>query len=169
MHTRAPQPDAIHTLRNLIAYFIERQRLVVLAMVELAPAFLTVDNPNRLPIDLAPYLDAFDARRAAMTDPDELHQGIWKHDWRYLIHGIGCKLTHIHTGEPVEWDAPDPLAFRFDWFWQHLAWRIDHEAGDPYVARCAPWWSPSRPQQVKAMLSEHGAIITQRDGTCVLS
>jgi hypothetical protein len=113
--------------RNLIAYYIQRQRLVVLALVDVCSAALAnAGVTSILGIDLAPYIEAYE-------DGHYTQIGIWKNDWQYRHHGIGCELRHLKTGEYFDWDAPDPDAFYMGVFSDHLKWRMKYEADDPYV------------------------------------
>jgi len=123
--------DMVNPLRNLLAYFIERQRLVVLAMIELNPKLLIPANSHFLGIELKPYIVADNIRQS--QDTSSLQHGIWKQEWKYRLHGLGCQLINLNTQEILEWDAPDPRSFRVDWFWQHLEWRFQHENRDPNV------------------------------------
>lgn len=163
------EPEMTYTFRNLMQYFLERQRLVVLAMLDISPTLLTMDGAEIPPIDLVPYIELFEERQAHIQSPSELYRGIWKEDWEYRIHGIGCKLTHMRTREPIEWDSPNSKAFRFDWFWQHLIWRNEYESDDPYVARCSSWLKDVSEQHTHKMLSEKGTIELQTGGLCLLN
>ncbi|MEQ8675583.1 MAG: hypothetical protein RLP44_30690 [Aggregatilineales bacterium] len=48
--------------------------------------------------------------------------GFWGEDneWAYFLHGPGCRLTHVETGEIVEWDVGDIDRFNFNWFVNNL-------------------------------------------------
>jgi hypothetical protein len=134
--------EFLETVHNLIAYFILRQQLVVLAMVERNPRFVN----KSLHIDTTPYKQAQYQRLMAMKQAkdeerteDARAMSIWKRDWDCFPHGYGCKLTHLKTGEPIEWDAPDCKAFRIDWFLNHLRWRLENEADDFYVEIVSSW------------------------------
>ena len=135
-------PDFLETICNLIHYFVLRQQLVVLAMVQHNPGVLsyTVD------LDLTPYRHAqrerFLKRKQAIEEQKpRVYRPlpVWKHDWQCFAHGHGCRLTHLRTGERIEWDASDQSAFTIYWFLNHLEWRLKNELDDPYVYRCAEW------------------------------
>ena len=160
--------EIVYAFQNLIVYFLERQRLVMLAMLDVSPVLLTMDGADILSIDLTPYIELFQEKHAHIQDPMDMYQGIWKRDWKYRLHGIGCKLTHIHTNEPLEWDAPNSHAFRFDWFWEHLMWRMEFEAQDPYVMKCSAYLRGFSKTEVKTILMESGVLIKRRDGLCLL-
>ncbi|MBN1287057.1 MAG: hypothetical protein JXB47_16775 [Anaerolineae bacterium] len=135
------QPSAVadefvEIVRNLIAYFVERQRFVALAMLDLHPRALAMGDKTCLGVRLHPYLKADDERRDNGT---YAQLGVWKNDWKHWVHGLGCRLTNIHTGEPIEWDAPDLRTFTLDWFWEHLKWRWEHDTEDPYVRESLRW------------------------------
>jgi hypothetical protein len=113
-------------MKNLMCYFIERQRIVCLAMLDLDPYALKAGGDTLFGIAISPYIDASANFRSE-------NRGIWKNEWKYRLHGIGCELVNIHTGEPLEWDAPDPDSFEFSWFWEHLGWRLKQDLSDPVV------------------------------------
>src|SRR5689334_11136542 len=82
-------PDFLETLRNLIAYFILRQQLVVLAMVELNPR--SISKSAR--INVQPYVELQFQRmlalKQAMSEKNTENirtLSIWKHDWEYFAH-----------------------------------------------------------------------------------
>jgi hypothetical protein len=137
--------EILENLENLVAYFIQRQHLVVLAMLDIHPRALRNSNNRILGIDLEPYLkidrEKFNWIRYSEDEriKHSLFRGIWKNDWEFFRHGIGCQLIHLWTDEPIEWDAPDPYAIDVYWFSNHLAWRLKHEASDPYVSQCQQW------------------------------
>lgn len=121
---------------NLIAYFIQRQRMVTLAMLDLHPFALKWGSDSIFGIDIEPYIQAYREKQAELENDVSLQKGIWKSEWAYRVHGVGCRLINIRTDEPIEWDAPNPDAFRFEWFWNHLLWRQKHEPQDPYIEAC---------------------------------
>ena len=162
------EPDKM--FQNLIAYYIQRQQLVVLAMLDLHPTALKMGGDTILGIDLDPYLEMYGAKQEFMKDTTLLSKGIWKQTWKYRIHGIGCQLTHWYTGEPIEWDAPDPNAFRFEWFYYHLEWRIEHEADDIYVGLYHNWRDMQSSDFDLENYLLNTPIVTQRnDGPCRLT
>jgi hypothetical protein len=134
----APMDELADVLHNLIAYFVERQRLVGLALLELRPRFVSFGGQDRFSgIDIAPYLEAYYERESKLQKGKSSQTGIWKEDWEHWIHGLGCRLTNLRTREPIEWDAPDLKEFSPDWFENHLEWRLRKESNDPFVKRYA--------------------------------
>jgi|GEM_PF-2370496 len=53
--------------------------------------------------------------------------GIWKTYWRYSIHGRGCRLIHLETGEPLDWDHGHKRSFDFYFFMTWLKWRFNFD------------------------------------------
>ena len=51
-------------------------------------------------------------------------RGQWG-EWDFTFHGSGCRLKHRETGEPIDWDGPDPLRFDRFFYLVHLEWRLD--------------------------------------------
>src|SRR5688572_17128800 len=119
-------------LREALAYFIERQKLVAQAMTDLdldlneVGEFGPIAWASNSESDKLGAADKIKREIAKANDPRtkkmlqlalraserELTQsGVW-HDrenseWRYFLHGSGCRLTHTQTGEPIDWDCPD--------------------------------------------------------------
>jgi hypothetical protein len=102
-------------LFDAITYFIGRQQLVVRAVIERGV------NPADLVNGIGGWR------------PKTEQVGFWGTEWRFFFHGGGCRLTHIHTQETINWNGPEP--FRFDpyFFAKHLMWRIDHGHDLPLV------------------------------------
>jgi hypothetical protein len=69
--------------------------------------------------------------------------GIWNdhegNTWHYYLHGGGCRLTHTITGEPIDWDCPNPLTFD-PWFFRfHLAWQLQSPDHNNQLVHVAEW------------------------------
>lgn len=169
--------DFFEIVRNLIAYFILRQQLVLVAMVDVNPKFLY----KLTQIDIEPYAQLhrerlLDYKRAkAEGKLDEVPTlPIWKGDWECFAHGHGCRLTHLRTGEPIEWDTPDAQGFRIDWFMNHLEWRLKNELHDPYVQQCNHWLK-SRQEDTDAVqkavyaMIDLGIVSTKQNHICTLA
>ncbi|MCA0457900.1 MAG: hypothetical protein LCI00_28295 [Chloroflexi bacterium] len=135
--------EFLEIVRNLAAYYVLRQQLVVLAMLDLNTRFLSEVGE----LDIAPYFNAFRERRRKIWEersktsdaektPEEL---VWKGDWKHGVHGSGCKLVNLRSGEPLEWDGPNTEEFNIDWFINHLVWRLKNELEDPYTKACKDW------------------------------
>jgi hypothetical protein len=129
--------DALWAMCNIVAYFVQRQQIVVQAMAELAPPLLKHAQIDKfLGIDIDEAVGAF---YKADKYPEQF--GVWNKVWKYRRHGIGCELVHIHTGEPIEWDAVHVLTFDVRWFGIHLDWRIDHQCDNPDIVIYTKWLS----------------------------
>lgn len=152
---------------NLIAYFIQRQRLVTLAMLDLHPLALRGGSDRILDVGVEPYIQAYRERQEELENVVSLQEGIWKSEWRYRVHGVGCKLVNIRTNEPIEWDAPNPDAFRFEWFWNHLLWRQKYESQDPYV-RAYLKEDVSEDFDLEDKLVSDQLLVQQENGTYLL-
>lgn len=126
-------------MRQLIEYFLERQKIVAIAMLDIHPKPLLMAGKYILGIKIAPYVLAW--REKANQDRN-WQSGIWRGEWKHWAHGYGCRLTNLRTGEPIEWDAPDLDTFDEHWFWAHLAWRIEQTAPPDKVEPYSQWlWS----------------------------
>lgn len=168
--------DFLETVRNLIAYFVLRQQIVVLAMVTHNPRALR----GSVDIEVRPYIEAHYKRhlelKEAIKERDsdvERPLPIWNNHWKCFPHGHGCRLTHLDTGERIEWDAPDRDAFRIDWFLNHLKWRLKYQLDDPYVSRCNDWMEANAADievvgKAINCLIELRVVVIHRDHTCKL-
>jgi hypothetical protein len=152
-------------LHSLIAYFVERQRLVGLALLELRPRFVSFGGQDKfLGIDVAPYLEAYYERESRASQ-----KGIWKKDWEHWIHGMGCRLTHLQTGEPIEWDAPNLRELDLGWFDNHLRWRLEKEPHDPSIKRYAQLSPPKlMVNQAINILVDRQVILFRQSHRCLL-
>ena len=66
------------------------------------------------------------AKRASERNLSQ--RGIWRDDenneWQYFLHGGGCRLTNMKTGEPIDWDCPDLNSYDKYKFLHHLEWQL---------------------------------------------
>src|SRR5687768_15496502 len=94
---------SIQLLKSVIENYLDRQQIVAYAMVEIYPRpFVTSHISNFRGIELAPLYLAWQEK--VRLDRD-WQRGIWREVWSYWLHGAGRRLTHLQTGEPIEWDA----------------------------------------------------------------
>jgi len=123
---------------KIVRYFLERQKLVARAMLDIHPGPLRMAGRHILGIQIEPYYQRWLER----IDTDEnfhsnWQSGIWLDEWKHWAHGYGCRITNLKTGEPIEWDAPDLLAFDQYWFWNHVEWRVSQtvlpDKREPYM------------------------------------
>jgi hypothetical protein len=134
-------------LRNALAYFIERQKLVAQAMTELGLDLNEVAEFKSAAWSSGAKLNRDDSQ-ITMASPEsenayvkKLFQvakrasernlsqsGIWRdnenNEWRYFLHGGGCRLTNVKTGEPIDWDCPDVNSYDRYKFLHHLEWQL---------------------------------------------
>ena len=132
-------------LSNALAYFIERQKLVAQALVELgldlnevaeyksaawsSGSNLEGDNSHISSVrpENARMQKLFQmAKRASERNLSQ--SGIWRvnenNEWEYFLHGGGCRLTNRKTGEPIDWDCPDVNSYDKYKFLHHLEWQL---------------------------------------------
>jgi hypothetical protein len=174
--------EFLNVVRNLVAYFVQRQQLVFLAMLEVHP--IVLGRGRISDIDILPYLETYHTKLRQIRDNaadrsqyqeeyGKLFKGVWKNDWNILRHGAGCRLTNIGTKEPLEWDAPDPQAIRLDWFLNHLNWRFKNEPDDPFIRQCLQWLENKNTDLktiTKALydLIDREVLFLKQNHTCVL-
>jgi len=135
-------------LKEALAYFIERQKLVAQAMTDFGLALNEVGEfgpmvwASHPDSDKSSVQDELRREIAKANDPRiqrmlqlalraserALSQsGTWRdsanHEWRYFLHGSGCRLTNLQTGEPIDWDCPDVQKYDKWKFMLHLTWQ----------------------------------------------
>lgn len=108
------------TVLSLAKKFAQRQSVVLEAMRDLRPD-LTKDHER---IETQEEWIAF--KREIMKKPNP---GYWgeNSEWEYILHGPGCRLTHVYTGEVIEWDFGELNSFNIDWFSKHLQSLLIHD------------------------------------------
>jgi len=131
-------------LREALAYFIERQKLVAQAMMALGLDLKEVaefkslawsshsdedvhlSRSNVEPEDS--YLKKLFQVAKRASERNLPQSGMWRNssnnEWRYFLHGGGCRLLHAETGEPIDWDCPDENSYDLYKFKAHLAWQL---------------------------------------------
>lgn len=134
-------------LYQAIRYFVERQQLVVQAMLAmkldinaigkfgaLGWASSASSENGQKPSERFEKEPADDHERKLyniLKRSEEIRvprKGIWKEKsgqvWNYVLHGGGCLLENPETQEPIDWDCPNPKAFDDFFFIRHLDWRL---------------------------------------------
>lgn len=71
----------------------------------------------------------------------------------------------------MQWDAPNLMAFRFEWFLEHLDWRVEHESNDPHVHIYKSQLQQNilQPVDIELALKHDATIMLNEDGTYLLS
>lgn len=102
----------------VLQQFVERQKIVLVALQNLRPDFFM--PPKDYP------RDEWQKLRCKYSQAPTT--GLWgKHDeWAYRLHGIGCHLTHIETGEVIGWDVGNIKRFDMNWFADYLKWFVQY-------------------------------------------
>ena len=136
-------------LREALAYFIERQKLVAQAMTELGlnlnevgefgpiawasnPESDKLGSEDKIKQEIAktndPYIQKMLELALRATERELPQEGVWRdgenNEWRYFLHGSGCRLTNIKTGEPIDWDCPDVNKYDKWKFMFLLIWQL---------------------------------------------
>jgi len=102
-------------LKVLLREYIARQQLVYDILQELRPHFFAVQDKSVSGEELVKLASQ------SMHIPS---RGTWQKygTWRYFIHGGGCRLTNMISGEVIEWDTPYITQFERLWFMQWVNW-----------------------------------------------
>lgn len=145
---------AISELREALAYFIERQKLVAQAMTEMgldldevaeygAHAWAGTYPPDKdgkvvKSVDVYAEYAMSDNEKARKiydvakraSERNLQKEGTWRdseeNEWDYSLHGGGCLLTSVKTGEPIDWDCPDVNAYNTFKFMKHMFWQLSY-------------------------------------------
>jgi hypothetical protein len=111
-------------LYSLITLFVERQR-VPFEVIQKYRAYL-VDPAERRSHDKA-YLSA-------------THMGFWgeANEWEYRLHGGGCHVRQLMTGEVIGWNAPNLQRFDPYWLVDWVRWYVQQHGQDNAVLLLVP-------------------------------
>jgi len=139
--------DLVSEILEAIAHFVERQQLVVQAVRDLDIDIEATgrwgsaiwcrqgdQRPSR-PLSASASDEArsmWEAIQRARTRRAVTQQGSWgdSGEWVYFLHGKGCMLRNIATGEMIGWNCPNARAFDPYFFLEHLRWRLETEEGN---------------------------------------
>ncbi|HRF97836.1 MAG TPA: hypothetical protein PLZ51_21660 [Aggregatilineales bacterium] len=102
-------------LKFLLREYISRQQLVYEAIQELRPDFFIVHDKS---------ISNEDVLKVVRQYQKVPFRGTWQKygTWEYYIHGIGCRLTNLVSGEIIEWDIPHITHFERLWFMNWVNW-----------------------------------------------
>jgi hypothetical protein len=121
----AMEMDAIQTaIYTLLEKFVERQKIPY-EVIKKYRAFF-VDPSQRRSHDKEYW------RSTAL--------GFWgdANEWKYFLHGAGCHVTHIETGEVIGWDAATLTRFDPYWLADWIHWYAAYHPDDPLSLVVAP-------------------------------
>lgn len=99
----------------LMSEYIARQQITYDALMELRPySFMKVGENTTVEILMETVKNYAHIRDI----------GVWNKygQWKYYLHGRGCRLTNLISGEIIEWDAPHVTDFKPDWFLNWVNW-----------------------------------------------
>lgn len=109
---------AISEIVVAIKQFVQRQELIKQAITDLGITENDLSNSGPL----------------SWTQKNIPQEGIWARDqqWQYFLHGKGCRLSNLATGEVIDWNSTSRFAINIDpyVFIDHLNWRI--KQGDSF-------------------------------------
>jgi hypothetical protein len=100
---------------DLLKQFVAKQNLTSEVMEKLHPDLMLKSDPQISMEEIYKFIQQYS---------NIPYTGKYQ-QWNYWFHGIGCKLIHQLTNEPIEWDAPDTRVFDFYWFVNWLQWYLN--------------------------------------------
>lgn len=121
---------------RLVEHYLRRQALVAVAMLQVHPSALQLGGTHLFKFEIGPFIDAWQRRILRQRN---WQAGVWQGEWRYHVYGTGCRLTNIHTDEPLAWDAPDVTRFNENDFWTHLRWRMESTTDRALIGPYTDW------------------------------
>lgn len=148
---------AVH---SLVSSFVQRQKLVLAALSEIRPDLLDMVGEKRV--------------RPTKEYIKLTQSGYWGEDkeWRYFIHGRGCRLIHTVTKEPIEWDAPDVQRFDPYWFVNWVDWLLTQEDKSEHIRIIKTQCKDQHNEDVKTLvfnvldqLQQAGVLLLHPDRT----
>lgn len=124
-----PVQTAFHVL---VERFVQRQSLVLDAMKELRPDLVQWAQGK---IMMQEWIEAM------QEGEQPAQKGYWgkEDEWEYFLHGLGCRLTHTVTQEPLEWDVGDLRTFDRFWFMHWLEWLLYQDTEIESVCVVKAW------------------------------
>lgn len=67
---------------------------------------------------------------ASWIQKDIPQSGVWikNSEWRYFLHGKGCRLTNLLNGETLDWNSKNESGYDIDpyAFIHYLTWRVEN-------------------------------------------
>jgi hypothetical protein len=122
----------------LLKYLARRQETVITAMIELCPEFILYEGLNF--VFKIPDLETkAKVSRQRYERGETKFRGIWANEWEYRLHGIGCELKNLLTGEMFDWDISNPNTFLTGEFYFHLLWRCKNQRDDKSIKQYVEW------------------------------
>lgn len=144
-------------LYEAITHFIERQKLVTQAIVDLGlnleeigqygVAAWAADLPSgwaitQSEIEKVPDGHKIYSMRKRVEALRLPGKGVWiDHDgdeWEYFLHGKGCLLTNKRTGEPVDWEY-NVLGLSVWFFLRYLEWQLISPEWEDRLVHTRKW------------------------------
>jgi hypothetical protein len=124
MHQNDSSITEQQAMCRLIERFVDRQALAAQTMQALRPDKILKASPA------VPIEEIYRAHEKYSGTPTI---GVIE-EWHYAFHGLGCRLIHRETKEPIEWDAPDLQRFDRYWFENWVTWLLSQSNSDKDVA-----------------------------------
>ncbi len=125
------QNDAQNTLLQFVNYYLERRRQTVIeVMIYFRPNLVILYGLEQI-LNLEKTFETKYHKKIAdhlqwLSKHPKHFSGIWKHVWKYQLHGIGCELRHLVTNEYYDWDIQHPMRFSTFELYRYLQWYVNH-------------------------------------------
>jgi hypothetical protein len=107
---------------SLIKLFVERQSIVLEAIRDLRPDWII-----RAEGRISKEFSKSEWQKFVLKYARSPQLGFWGKDneWEYFLHGIGCRMKHTTTGEPLDWDLGSLQTFHKWTFFYYVQWLIE--------------------------------------------
>ncbi len=114
------------TVLRLIKLFIQRLRVLQNAIWDLHPRLILRQKNITNPRERAEFIKNYWRTTKGI--------GIWQNEWKYRVHGAGCQLINIHSGEPLHWDIGHRNRFDKSWFVDYVVWILNKAEREKFLA-----------------------------------
>jgi hypothetical protein len=132
----------------LVRRFVKRQQLVFDALMNIRPHLVMyADHRTELTEEESRELSRL--RHEYFRQSPSGHWGVDK-EWTYFLHGVGCRLVHNVTQEPIDWNASNVDGFDKFWLVDYLQWLLGQQSNDEWL------------QVLKTQFAERSASLPQR-------
>lgn len=107
--------------------YVRRQALVREALKHLRPDLIVEIFESATPQEQVEMREEYSRQPST---------GYWgqHNEWKYFLHGIGCRLTNVETMERIEWDVGDLQRFDRFWFLNYLEWLLGTNTMDEDIS-----------------------------------
>src|SRR5260221_9955628 len=124
---------------GLVQQYVNRQQIVSEVIHQLRPDLVmlsehVLSEQTVWTQEWQEWLERFEQQQKLVASIPQ--RGYWgpNQEWLYFFHGGGCKLVHVLTGEPINWNLPDLDRFDKFWFLEYLNWLLSQDTLNDFAS-----------------------------------